>query len=69
MVHGKQIVAVHLNGIFFGNAVADGLVGEVGTTELLVARCGESPRVVFDANDDRQLPHSGDIDSLVEVAL
>ena len=69
VVDVEQVVSVHLNGVLFRDAVANGLVGEVGTTELLFARGGQAPGVVFNPDDDGQLPHGCDVDRFVKVAF
>ena len=69
MVHVKQVVPIDLNGVLLGDAVSDGLVCEVGASELLFAGRGQSPGVVFDADDDGKLPHGSDVHGFVKVPL
>ena len=68
-VHRQHVVAVHLDGIFRRNPVAHRLVGEMRAPELLGRRRGKAPRVVFDADQDRQIPNRRYVHSFVEVAF
>ena len=69
VVHVEQVISIDLNGVLFRDAVPHGFVGEVGTTELLFARGGQAPGVVFNPDDDGQLPHGCDVDCFVKVAF
>ena len=38
VINREDIVAIHLNGVFGGNAVSDGFVGEMIASELFIRR-------------------------------
>ena len=65
-VDRQQVVPVHDDA---RHPVAQAAVGEVAAGVLLVRRGGEPPLVVLDHEQHRQLPHRGQVERLVEVAL
>ena len=69
VVDRKNVVAIHLNGVFGRNAVPDCFVGEMLESELLVRRRTQAPSVVFDADDDRQLPDGCYVDGFMKIAF
>jgi hypothetical protein len=66
VMHGQQVVAVH---DLAGNAVADGLVGDVLARVLLGGRRREAVLVVLDDEENGELPHRGQVHRFVEVAF
>ena len=69
VINREDIVAIHLNGVFGGNAVSDGFVGEMIASELFIRRGAQSPGVVFDADDDGQLPNGRYVDGFMEITF
>ena len=51
------------------HTVANGLVGQLFTDELLIAWCAQAIAIVLNDEDDRQAPDSSHIERLVKVAL
>ena len=65
-VHFKYIVAVDLDAF---HAIADRLVDEKLVAKLFAARCAQAIAVVFNEENDRQVPNRGHVDGLMEITF
>ena len=66
VIHLEYVVTIDLYGFY---AVAYAFVNELLAAKLLVRRSAESIAVVFDEEDDGELPHSGHVEGLMEIAF
>jgi hypothetical protein len=65
-VHGEDVVAIDLDAF---DAVANRLVNEILVAKLFVARCAEAVAIVFDEENDREVPNGGHVDGLMEITF
>ena len=65
-IHLQHVVAVHLHGF---HTVGRAFIHEGFETKLLVAGRAQAVAVVLNHENDRQLPHGGHVQGLVEVAF